>query len=48
MGTGKFTREWDREFFVAMGWGWGREYFMGTGWGKFYGDGDNFIYHVTL
>ena len=31
---------------------WGRdgdgEFFTGTGWGKFDGDGDNFIYRVTL
>ena len=42
---------------VGWGWGWGNlhwnwdgEFFVGTGWGWgiFHGDGDNFIYHVTL
>jgi len=44
MGTGKHTREWgwDADFFVGRGWGWGK--FDGDE----AGDGDNFIYHVTL
>jgi len=46
---------WDGEIYTGMGMGiflWGRdgdgEFFTGTGWGKFDGDGDNFIYRVTL
>jgi len=55
--SGKSVQILDAE--VGWGWGRGNlhgdvdgdgEFFVGTGWGwgQFYGDGDNFIYHVTL
>ena len=48
MGTGKFTREWNGEFFVATGWGWGIFHRDGIGMGKIFMGMGTILFTISL